>query len=188
MCKCYCKVLQKESGVRKRMVSSQIMSESLGQPSKGSSWLCAEKNSKSTHSKVKDAYSGRKQTLDVGHLRRQERPHAVGVVSFHACRHAQWLSHVPLSGPPWTVACQAPLPMEFCRQQYWSGLPIPSPGDLPAPVIELASPALASGFSTSEPPRKPNYEYIRTQIALICKVSTLSSGPPVDSRVELEKS
>ena len=136
----------------------------------------------------KKAYSGRKQTLDVGHLRRQEWPHAVGVVSFHACRHAQWLSHVPLSRTPRTVACQAPLPMEFCRRQYWSGLPIPSPGDLPALVIELASPALASGFSTSEPPRKPNYEYIRTQIALICKVSTLSSGPPVDSRVELEKS
>ena len=91
----------------------------------------------------------------------------MGFVSFYACRHSQLLSHVPLFGTPWTVACKTPLPMELCRQQYWSGLPFPSPGDLNAPVIELASPALAGGFSTSEPPRKPDYEYIRTQKTLI---------------------
>ena len=43
---------------------------------------------------------------------------------------------------PWTVACQAPLSMEFSRQEYWSGLPFPSPGDLPDPGIEPGSPAL----------------------------------------------
>ena len=43
---------------------------------------------------------------------------------------------------PWTVACQAPLSMGFPRQAYWSGLPYPSPGDLPDPGIELRSPAL----------------------------------------------
>ena len=43
---------------------------------------------------------------------------------------------------PWTVACQAPLSMGFSRQEYWSGLPFPSPGDLPDPGIEPASPAL----------------------------------------------
>ena len=42
----------------------------------------------------------------------------------------------------WTVACQAPLPMGFSRQEYWSGLPFPSPGDLPDPGIEPGSPAL----------------------------------------------
>ena len=42
---------------------------------------------------------------------------------------------------PWTVACQAPLSMRFPRQEYWSGLPFPSPGDLPNPGIELRSPA-----------------------------------------------
>ena len=52
---------------------------------------------------------------------------------------------------PWTVACQAPLSMGFSRQEYWSGLPFPSPGDLPDLVIELVSPALASGFFTVEP-------------------------------------
>ena len=43
---------------------------------------------------------------------------------------------------PWTVACQAPLSMGFSRQEYWSGLPFPSPGDLPNPGIEPGSPAL----------------------------------------------
>ena len=46
------------------------------------------------------------------------------------------------SASAWTVACQAPLSMEFSRQQYWSGLPFPSPGYLPDPGIELRSPAL----------------------------------------------
>ena len=43
---------------------------------------------------------------------------------------------------PWTVACQAPLSMGFSRQEYWSGLPFPSLGDLPDPGIKPASPAL----------------------------------------------
>ena len=46
------------------------------------------------------------------------------------------------SATPWTVAHQAPLSMGFSRQQYWNGLPFPSPGDLPDPGIELRSPAL----------------------------------------------
>ena len=40
---------------------------------------------------------------------------------------AQWLSHVPVLATPWTVACQAPLSMEFSRQEYWSRLPFPTP-------------------------------------------------------------
>ena len=55
----------------------------------------------------------------------------------------------------WTVACQAPLSMGFPRQEYWSGLPFPSPGDLPDPGIEPTSPTLASEFLTTEPPGKP---------------------------------
>ena len=52
---------------------------------------------------------------------------------------------------PWTVACQAPLSMGFSRQEYWSGLPCPPPGDLPHPGIEPAfkSPGLAGGFFTT---------------------------------------
>ena len=53
---------------------------------------------------------------------------------------------------PWTVAHQAPLSMGFPRQEYWSGLPFLSPGDLPNPGIELVSPALTGGFFTVEPP------------------------------------
>ena len=56
---------------------------------------------------------------------------------------------------PWTVACQASLFMEFSRQEYWSGLPFPTPGDLPDPGIELmslVSPSLAGGvFNTVLP-------------------------------------
>ena len=58
----------------------------------------------------------------------------------------------------WTIALQAPLSMGFPRQEYWSGLPFPSPGDLPDPGIQPASPtssALAGGFFTTGPPGRP---------------------------------
>ena len=58
---------------------------------------------------------------------------------------------------PWTVACQAPLSIEFSRQEYWSGLPFPTPGDLHVPGIKPASPespALAGRSLTTEPPGK----------------------------------
>ena len=59
---------------------------------------------------------------------------------------------------PWTTAHQAPLSMEFSRQEYWSGLPFPSPGDLPNLVIEPGSPALEADSLQSEPPGKtPGY-------------------------------
>ena len=57
--------------------------------------------------------------------------------------------------PPWTAAHQAPLPMEFPRQEHWSGLPFPSPEDNPNPGIEPMSPALAGKFLSTEPPGKP---------------------------------
>ena len=50
---------------------------------------------------------------------------------------------------PWVVACQAPLSMGFPRQEYWSGLPFPSPGDLPDPVTEPSSPELAGRSFTT---------------------------------------
>ena len=57
--------------------------------------------------------------------------------------------------PPSTVAHQGPLSMEFSRQEYWSALPFPSPGDLPDPGIEAQSPALQVDSWPSEPPGKP---------------------------------
>ena len=68
------------------------------------------------------------------------------------------LSSVQLFATSLTVACQSPLSMGFSRQEYWSGLPFPSPGDLPEPGIEHASPEaspLAGRFFTTKPPRKP---------------------------------
>ena len=55
---------------------------------------------------------------------------------------------------PWTTVHQAPLSMGFSRQEYWSGLPFLSPGDLPKPGIKPVSPALAGRFFTTEPPGK----------------------------------
>ena len=75
------------------------------------------------------------------------------IVGGHVC--ALSLSHVPLFVTPWTIACQAPLSMGFPRQEYWSGLPFPPPGDLPDPGIEPKSPvacALAGRFFTAKPP------------------------------------
>ena len=64
------------------------------------------------------------------------------------------LSRVQLFVTPWTVAYQAPQSMEFSRQEYWSGLPFPSPGDLPNPGIEPRSPTLQADALLSEPPEK----------------------------------
>ena len=63
----------------------------------------------------------------------------------------------------WTVAHQAPLSVGSSRQEYWSGLPCPPPGDLPDPGIKPASsvvPALADGFFIAEPLRKPSFQWI----------------------------
>ena len=59
------------------------------------------------------------------------------------------------SETPRTVALQVPLSMGFSRQEYWSGLPCPPPGDLPNPGVELRSPALQADFLPFEPPGKP---------------------------------
>ena len=64
------------------------------------------------------------------------------------------LSRVLLFSTPWTVADQAPPSMGFSSQEYWSGLPFPSPGDLPDPGIEPKSPVLQADALTSEPPGK----------------------------------
>ena len=68
---------------------------------------------------------------------------------------AKSLSCVRLFATPWTVAHQAPPSMGFSRQEYWSGLSFPSPGDLPDTGIEPRSPALEADTLTSEPPGKP---------------------------------
>ena len=64
------------------------------------------------------------------------------------------LSRVRLFATPWTVAYQAPPSLGFSWQEYWSGLPFPSPGDLPNPEIEPGSPVLQADALPSEPPGK----------------------------------
>ena len=64
-------------------------------------------------------------------------------------------SRVQLFVTPQTVACQTPLSMDFSRQESWSGLPFPSPGDLPGPGIKLKSPGLQADSLLSESPGKP---------------------------------
>ena len=68
------------------------------------------------------------------------------------CQVASVVSNSVIS---WTVTHQAPLSMEFSRQEYWSGLPFPTPGDLPDPGIEPGSPELQADSLLSEPPGKP---------------------------------
>ena len=79
-------------------------------------------------------------------------------------------SQVRLFETPWTVALQVPLFMGFSRQEYWSGLPCPPPGDLPSSGIKLAfllSPALAGGFFTTSATREvPNNTL--SQLLIFC--------------------
>ena len=83
-------------------------------------------------------------------------------------------SHVWLFATSWTVAHHASLPLEFSRQEYWSGLPFPSPGDLADPRIESGSPALQANSLPSE----PLYSippFIVTYILLINQQATINS-------------
>ena len=81
------------------------------------------------------------------------------------------LSHVRLFATPWTVAYQAPPSMEFSRQEYWSRLPFPSPGDLPDPGIELGSLALKADSLLAELSGKPPNFLNFTEVTwIICYV------------------
>ena len=84
------------------------------------------------------------------------------------------LSRVRLFATPWTEAHQAPPSMGFSRQGYWSGLPFPSPGDLPNPGIEPRSPALQADALTSAPPGKPMAESEEELKSLLMKVKEKS--------------
>ena len=94
------------------------------------------------------------------------------------------LGHVQLFVTPWTVVHQAPPSMGFSRQEYWSGLPFTSPGDLLDPGIKPRSPALQADVLTSEPPEKPLYnkktnlfpEDIRFKMA---EQKNVHSSPPM---------
>ena len=91
------------------------------------------------------------------------------------------LSHVQLFATPWTVAHQVPLSMGFPRQEYWSGLPFPIPGDLPEAGIEPTSPAppaLAGRvFTTSATWEAPIYVYAHTHTHTLLQQETEAREP-----------
>ena len=72
------------------------------------------------------------------------------------------LSHVQLVEAPWTIVHQAPQSMGFSREEYWSEMPFPSPGDFPNPGIKPGSPTLQAGSLPSEPASREvqTYKYI----------------------------
>ena len=88
------------------------------------------------------------------------------------------LSRVRLFETPWTVAHQGLPSMGFSRQEYWSGLPFPSPGDLPDPRIEPRSPALQADALTSEPPGNPKSKCGTNQGSPHCGGRDGSTGRP----------
>ena len=88
------------------------------------------------------------------------------IIIYNVCA----LSRVQLFVAPWAVAHQAPLSMEFSRQEYWSGLSLPTPGDLPDLGVKPTSPvspALAGRFFTTEPPGKP---WLETAVHIISQL------------------
>ena len=78
------------------------------------------------------------------------------------------LNRVRLFRTPWTVAYQAPPTMGFSRQESWSGLPLPSPGDLPDPGIKPGSPALQADALPFEPPGKPSCCRLNRTLYISC--------------------
>ena len=86
------------------------------------------------------SYPGEYHSVEIGHMVK---------------RRVKSLSRVRLLVTPWTIAYQASQTMGFSRQEYWSGLPFPSPGDLLDPGIKPGSPALQTDTLSSEPPGKP---------------------------------
>ena len=90
------------------------------------------------------------------------------------------LSRVWLFVTPWTIAHQAPPSMEFSRQEYWSGLPFPSAGDLPYPGIEPGSPALQADALPSEPPRNPIHR-------VLILIASFEIGITIDKKTEVQK-
>ena len=86
------------------------------------------------------------------------------------------LSRVRLFVTPWTVAYQAPQSKEFSRQEYWSGLPFPSPGDLPNPGIEPGSPVLQADSLPTELQGKPLLLFFNSYIFIHLIVLSLIYG------------
>ena len=93
-------------------------------------------------------------------------------------RCVKLLSRDQLFATPWTVAYQAPSSMGFSRQEYWSGLPFPSPGDLPNPGTEPGSSALQADALPSEPPRKTIRQVTTKLLTWLNRSQSWNETPP----------
>ena len=91
------------------------------------------------------------------------------------CLFNLYIEYVHAKSTPWTIASQAPLSMGFPRQEYWSGLPFPSSGDLPNQGIKPESPALQGRFFTIEPPGNIQYMVVITISFIVSTFSSCSS-------------
>ena len=96
-------------------------------------------------------------------------------------KYVKLLSRGQLFVTPWTVAYQAPPSIGFSRQEYWSGLPFPSPGDLPNPGIEPGSSVLQADALWSEPPGKPQDILSKHYIRRIIKILGIRGGGVINS-------
>ena len=103
----------------------------------------------------------------------------VNFIFYHSSPHEEYFSCDTVLfghwvfGTTWTVAHLAPLSVRFLRQEYWSGLPFPSPGDLPDPRIKPKYPVFIGGFFTAEPPEKPTVKQLP---AVFCRFRALNWG------------
>ena len=105
--------------------------------------------------------------------------------------HKKWsevksLSCVQLFATLWTVAYQAPPSMGFSRQEYWSGLPFPSPGDLPNPEIEPGSPSLEADTLPSDPPESPHHTMDLIKLWLKWQWRDFLGGPVVKNLLAMQ--
>ena len=104
---------------------------------------------------------------------------------FCCCSVTKWCTSLC---EPWTVACQAPLSMRFSRQEYWSGLLFPTPGDLLDPgskPTSLAFPAMASVFFTTSPQEKPKLLLQEVLLGILDSVSKNPGLPSMRERIIL---
>ena len=97
------------------------------------------------------------------------------------------LSRVRLFVTPWTAVHQAPLSLGFSRQEYWRGLPFPSPGDLSNPGIEPGSPALQAGSLPTELQGKPNIKGAKSSVSLVSHCMEIAPSHATVQEVPLQE-
>ena len=105
--------------------------------------------------------------------------HNSGIWNYIIKSEVKLLSRVQLFVTPWTVAYQAPPSLGFSRQEYWSGWPFSSPGDLPDPGIEPGSPASQTDALSSDPPESPHHTVDLIKLWLKWQRRDFPGGPVV---------